>query len=305
MTELSIIILNYNTPELTINCLKSIVVAAAGLGEIEVIVVDNGSGDDSFDQIQNANIKYQNQNVKFKIIKSDKNLGFAGGNNFGLKEAGGKYVLFLNSDTILKSDALRVALAKIKTDTRIGAITANTTLANGQMDPDCHRGFPTPWASLTYFLGLEKLFPKTKLFGQYHQGFLDLTIDHEVPAGAGAFMLVPREVIDEVGDWDEQYFFYGEDLDFFYRIKQGGYKIIYIAKPLVVHYKGASSGLRRESKGVSTKANRIKVAKASIKAMEIFYKKFYSEKYPPWLTQFILLGIKLKGLTRIVYHYLK
>ena len=305
MTELSIIILNYNTPDLTINCLKSIVEASRGLGDIEVIVVDNGSGDGSVKQLKNLKIKNQNDRLKIKIIESGENRGFAGGNNYGLKDAGGKYVLFLNSDTILKPEALRVALDKIKSIPRIGAITANTVLANGKMDPDCHRGFPTPWASLTYFLGFERLFPNTKLFGQYHQGFLDLTADHEVPAGAGAFMLIPKTVINQVGTWDDNYFFYGEDLDFFYRIHNAGYKVVYIAKPLLTHFKGASSGLRRESKGVSTKANRVKVAKASIQAMEIFYKKFYVDKYPSWLTQFILLGIKVKGLTRIIYHYLK
>jgi GT2 family glycosyltransferase len=301
MIELSIIILNYNTPTLTIDCLESIVKASSEVGEIEVIVVDNGSGDDSVERLNKLKIK----NLKLKIVVSGANKGFAGGNNFGLKEATGKYILFLNSDTILKPDALRVAIEKIKSDPKIGAITANTTLANGQMDTDCHRGFPTPWASLTYFLGLEKFFPKTKLFGQYHQGFLDLTHDHEVPAGAGAFMLVPKTVIDQVGIWDEKYFFYGEDLDFFYRIHNAGYQVIYIATPLLTHFKGASSGLRHESKGISIKTNRIKVAKASIQAMEIFYKKFYADKYPKWLTQFILLGIKAKGLTRIVYHYLK
>jgi hypothetical protein len=135
---------------------------------------------------------------------------------------------------------------------------------------------------------------------------LNLNKDHLVDAGAGAFMLVPSKVIDQVGNWDESYFFYGEDLDFFYRIKKAGFKILFFAKPLLRHYKGASSGLRKESKEISQnkKENRILVAKASVKAMEIFYKKFYKDVYPFWLTAIVLGAIKIKGFFRMLKHYL-
>jgi GT2 family glycosyltransferase len=177
-------------------------------------------------------------------------------------------------------------------------------LASGEMDPDCHRGFPTPWASITYFSGLERLFPKSRIFGQYHQHYLNLNKVHEIDAGFGTFMMVRREVIDQVGGWDDQYFFYGEDLDYFYRIKKAGWKVMFYSKPLLTHHKGASSGLRKESRAVTraSRETRVKTAQESIRAMEIFYKKFYQDRYPRVITFLVVLGIKIKGLTRIFYH---
>jgi len=247
-------------------------------------------------------------NTKYNIhlIENQNNLGFAKGNNVGLTQATGKYILFLNSDTEVFPGSLSEAVDFMKNHPGVGALTAKTLLADGKMDPDCHRGFPTPWASITYFLGLEKLFPKSRLFGQYHKFFLDLNINHEIDAGAGAFMLIPRKVIDKIGAWDESYFFYGEDLDFNYRIKKAGFKVMFFAKPLLKHYKGASSGLRKESKNIAknSKENRIRVAKASAQAMEIFYKKFYKDIYPWWLTSLVLGAIRAKGIFRVLKHYL-
>jgi len=105
----------------------------------------------------------------------------------------------------------------------------------------------------------------------------------------------------------ENYFFYGEDLDFYYRIKKAGYKVMFYAKPLLKHHKGASSGLRKESKDIArnSKENRLLVAKSSVEAMEIFYKKFYQDQYPSWLTFLVLKAIKIKGGFRILKHKLQ
>jgi GT2 family glycosyltransferase len=298
--DLSIIILSYNTKELLKKCLQSFQKAKKNDYQIEVIVVDNASSDKSPEMVEK-------EFPQVKLIVSKKNLGYAGGNNLGLKKAQGEFLLFLNSDTEIDEEALIKMMKFMKDNPKIGASTPKTMLFSGGMDPDCHRGFPTPWASITYFLGLEKLFPKSKLFGQYHQFYLNLNKSHEIDAGFGTFMFVRKKALEAVGDWDEQYFFYGEDLDLFYRIKEAGWKIMFYPEPLVTHHKGASSGLRKESKGVArpSRETRIRVAKASIKAMEIFYKKFYQDKYPFWLTWVVLLGIRIKGGYRIVLHYFK
>lgn len=298
--DLSIIILNYNTKDLLSECLKSVEKAKTDGLSWETIVVDNASTDSS-----PAMVRKEFPEVSLR--ESKKNLGFAGGNNLGLKKALGRYILFLNSDTQIAPDALVKMIKFMEEDSRIGASTPKTMLFSGEMDPDCHRGFPTPWASTCYFLGLEKLFPKSKIFGQYHQFYLDLNKAHEIDAGFGTFMFVRRKALDKVGNWDESYFFYGEDLDLCYRIKKAGWKIMFYPELLATHHKGASSGLRRESKDVSQASQeiRIKVAKASIKAMEIFYEKFYKDKYPAWVTLLVILGIKVKGFFRIIYQYLK
>lgn len=298
--DLSVIIVSYNTRQLLGKCLRSVEKAIVPITHQEVIIVDNGSTDDSVKMVQR----------KFpwvKLVISKKNLGFAGGCNLGLKRATGKYILFLNSDTVVRPDAFKKMVNFMESDKTIGASTPKTMLFTGGMDPDCHRGFPTPWASICYFLGLEKLFPKSKIFGQYHKLYLNLDKVHEIDAGFGTFMFVRRQALDKAGYWDENYFFYGEDLDLSYRIKKAGYKVMFYPEPLVKHHKGASSGLRGESKKVTkaSRQTRIKAAKASIRAMEIFYKKFYQEKYPWWLTWFIIAGIKIKGFFRVGRHYLK
>lgn len=294
--ELSIIILSYNTKDLLEQCLESVY----QLPGSEIIVVDNASSDDSPEMVRK---KFP----RVRLICNKENLGFAGGNNTGLRLATGRYILFLNSDTKVKPEAIPGVMKYLEDNPKVGALTAKTLLPSGKMDSDCHRGFPTPWASITYFLGLEKLFPKSRLFDQYHKFYLNLNENHEIDAGAGAFMLIRREVIDKVGQWDENYFFYGEDLDFFFRIKKSGYLTLFYAQPVLTHYKGASSGLRKESRSIAknSRQNRIKVAKASVQAMEIFYKKFYKGIYPAWLTFIVLLAIKIKGFFRILSHYLR
>jgi GT2 family glycosyltransferase len=300
-TDLSVIILSYNTADFLKNCLNSVKKACqvASGTNIEIIVVDNASKDESV-----AMVKENFPGVK--LIKSRKNLGFSGGNNLGLARAQGQFVLFLNSDTEVAPHTFAKLIKYLARHPKVGAISAKTLLPSGELDPDCHRGFPHPWAALTYFLGLEKLFPRSLLFGQYHCFFKNLDQIHEIDAGAGAFMFVRAQTLQEVGAWDESYFFYGEDLDLFYRIKNAGWKIVFYPQALVTHYKGVSSGLRKESKKI-TKADRktrLKVAKASVQAMEIFYKKFYQNKYPRWLTRAVLTGIKIKGKVRIIKHCL-
>jgi len=323
--ELSVIILSYNTKELLKRCLESLLSAISyQLSAIEVIVVDNGSTDGSVEMLWEwrkgilstksikgtkgtAEISSPAGTARFKLIESKTNLGFAGGNNLGLKKARGRYILFLNSDTEVFAGSLKKAVKFMESDEKIGAMTPKALLYSGQMDPDCHRGFPTPWASLTYFLGLEKLFPKNRLFGQYHKLYEDLNKPHEIDAGFGTFMLIRREVYEKIGGWDESYFFYGEDLDYFYRIRQAGWKVMFYPEPLLNHHKGGSSGLRKESRKITpaSKETRIKTARASIKAMEIFYQKFYQEKYPVWLTFLVLTAIRIKGFFRILNHRLK
>ncbi|OGM64509.1 hypothetical protein A3A52_02925 [Candidatus Woesebacteria bacterium RIFCSPLOWO2_01_FULL_39_14] len=293
--KLSIVILSYNTKNLLRICLRSVKKAQKNGLILQVIVVDNASSDGSPEMIKK-------EFSWVELIVSKTNLGYAGGNNLGLKKVTGDYIIFLNSDVEIKNDGLTQVIEFMDRDKSIGAMTPRVDLYIGGMDPDCHRGFPTPWASLTFFLGLEKIFPRSRIFGRYHLGYLNLNEPHEIDAGFGTFMIVRKIVIDQVGNWDENYFFYGEDLDFFYRIKQSGWKVMFYPKVLSLHHKGASSGLRKESKKVA-RADReitIKTAKSSIKAWEVFYKKFYKGKYNLLTTLIVLTGIRLKGFLRIL-----
>lgn len=299
MPDLSIIIVNYNTRDLLKDCLLSIKKAVKPAKGLEVIVVDNASSDGSQEMV-----KQDFPNII--LVKNKKNKGFSAANNQGAKKASGKYLLFLNSDTKLSPRSLVKPLKYLRTHPQVGALTVKLVLANGQIDPDNHRGFPTPWTAITHFSGLNRLFPKSKIFNNYFQSYKDFSKIHKIELPAGSYLMMPEKLFRRLKGWDESYFFYGEDIDLSYRIHQKGYDIVYYPKVEVIHLKGASSGLRKETEKIvkAPKANRIKVAKASIRAMEIFYKKFYAKKYPKWLTSFVLFGIRLRGQFRILKHQL-
>ena len=299
MTSLSIIIVSYNTKDLLRDCLKSILKALPHKGDLEIIIVDNASKDESVAMIE-ADFP------QVRLIKNSKNLGFAAANNLGAKKATGSYLLFLNSDTKLSPYALVKPLKFIKTHPDVGAITVKLILPDGSLDKDNHRGFPTPWTALTHFSGLSRLFPASPLLNNYYQSYRNLNAIHTLDVAAGSFLMMPMSLFNKIGGWDESYFFYGEDIDLCFRIHQAGKKIIYYPKVTVLHYKGASSGLRKESKKIAKppKETRVKVARASIQAMEIFYKKFYRDKYPGIITWLVLTGIKFKGYFRVLKHQL-
>lgn len=299
MISLSIVIVSFNTKDLLQDCLKSIYNSIPPKGGLEVIVVDNNSQDGSVAMVKD----------KFPqviLVESDKNLGFAAANNLGVKKSQGQYLLFLNSDTKLSPYSLVKPLKFIKTHPDVGAITVKLVLADGSLDKDNHRGFPTPWTALTHFAGLSRIFPRSSLFNNYYQSYRNLDRIHSLDVAAGSFLLMSASLFHKIGGWDETYFFYGEDIDLCFRIHQANKKIIYYPKVTVLHYKGASSGLRKESAQIAKppKATRIKVAQSSIKAMEIFYKKFYKNKYPTIITGLVLAGIRLKGYFRVLKHQL-
>jgi len=292
--ELAIIIINYNTRDLLDDCLASIFRADHPKDGLQVVVVDNGSVDDSMDLVAQ---KYP----AVVTIQNSENLGFAKGNNLGVKASDARYLLFLNSDTVVKRYSLVKPLKYLKTHPRIGAITIRLFLKDGTIDYDNHRGFPTPWTSVTKFLGLAKIFPQSTFFNGYYLGFQKLDKIHQIPVAAGSYLMMPTKLFKDIGMWDETYFFYGEDIDLCFRVNQAGYKIIYYPKVTTLHLRGASSGLRKENAktAVSSKANRIKVAKSSTNAWKIFYKKFYSKKYPFFVTALVLTGIAIKGKLRV------
>jgi hypothetical protein len=293
--DLSIIIVNYKTKDLTLQTLDSVFKAEPPPGKMEVILVDNASNDGTVSAVRN-------RFPQVKIIVNQKNLGFAGANNQGMRQAKGRFVLLLNSDTIIQKDTL-VKMVKFMTDNlQVGLATCRVELFHGGIDPASHRGFPTPWAALTYYLGLEKLFPRSKLFSQYHQGWKDLTKTHEIDSPVGAFFFLRRQALRQVGLLDEAFFMYGEDIDLAYRIKQAGWQVIYTPITKITHLKGASGLKKKEGDKITSKAKeqRIRTTKNFFKAMKIFYKKHYQKKYFFLLRWLVFLGIDCVKTIRII-----
>ena len=292
--ELSIVILNYNTRDFLKQCLESTGKRQKGGYEIETIVVDNASNDDSSQMVER-------EFPDVKLIVNKRNLGFSAGNNKGVAQTRGEYLLFLNPDTIVPKETLKRMVDFMKTNPGMGAATCRVDLANGQLDEACHRGFPTPWRAFCHFSGLEKLFSNSRFFAGYTLGFLPLDKVHEIDSGTGAFLLVRRKAGEAVNWWDEDYFWYGEDLDFCYKLKERGWKIFYNPEVKITHYKGISSGIKKHTAGISTatKETKKKAALASTQAMRIFYQKHYFSKYPKLISWLILWGVNFLERKRL------
>ncbi|PIR99137.1 glycosyl transferase family 2 [Candidatus Collierbacteria bacterium CG10_big_fil_rev_8_21_14_0_10_44_9] len=290
----SVIILNYNAEKFLRETLKSVQMQKKIT--VETIVVDNNSTDGS-----KSMVKKEFKDVRW--VQRDTSLGFSAGNNAGLPFVHSDVVLFLNPDaSFTKPTDLKMCLEKLESDDKIGALTARVNLVlTGGIDETCHRGFPTPWASFTHFSGLSKLFPNVPFFNQYTKRYLGYTTQHEIEAVGGMFMLMRKEVGEQVGWWDENYPLYGEDIDFCYRIHQAGYHNLYWPKVTVLHYKGVTTGMSKQSAIVSTaKKDTIRRVKGwSIQAMEIFYRKHYVKKYPFFINWLVFLGIRLMKFRRV------
>ena len=297
--DLSIIVVSYNTRQLLDDCLRSLYAAEAPPGGMEIIVVDNASADGSPEMVRQ---RYP----QARLIVSDENRGYSAANNLGSAAATGDTLLFLNSDTVVAADALVRPLRYLQDHPAAGALTVRLVYPTGERDPDNHRGFPTPWNAFCHFTLLSRLFPNSPRFNGYFRSYEDFSAVHPVPVIAGSYMMMPRALDRQLGGWDETYFFYGEDIDYCYRIHEAGYQIIYYPLVEVVHYKGASSGLRKESADIARppKATRVRVAEESVRAMRVFYRKFYSDKYPRPVTAFVLAGIQVRGWARILKHRL-
>ena len=254
--HLSVIIVNYNVKHFLEQCLFSVQKACLGI-DAEIIVVDNNSTDGS-----RAFLEPAFPAVRF--IWNSSNDGFAKANNQGLAQAKGEYILFLNPDTILSEDSIENCLSFFKQHKEAGALGIKMIDGSGKFLKESKRAFPSPLTSLFKLSGLAVLFPRSKIFARYHMGHLSENENHEVDVLAGAFMMIPKKVLTEIGNFDEHFFMYGEDVDLSYRIQKAGYKNYYFAKSPIIHFKGES-----------TKRGSLNYVRLFYKAMNLFVKKHY------------------------------
>ncbi|HVZ96778.1 MAG TPA: glycosyltransferase family 2 protein [Chitinophagaceae bacterium] len=274
--QLSVIIVNYNVKYFLEHCLGSVEKAAKNI-ETEIFVVDNNSADGS-----QPFFKDKFPGVRF--IWNEKNEGFSKANNRALALATGEYILFLNPDTLVAEDAFEKCISFIKTKNNAVACGVKMINGSGVFLKESKRGFPSPVTSFYKLSGLSRLFPRSKVFGKYHLGFLDENATHEVDVLAGAFMMVPKKILDKTGGFDEDFFMYGEDIDLSYRIQQAGYKNFYFAETCVIHFKGESTN--KES---------LKYVKLFYNAMSIFARKHLGSAKAGIYNFFIQLAIYFRA----------
>jgi GT2 family glycosyltransferase len=270
---LSVVIVSFECRELLLRCLESLDAERARLA-LEVIVVDNASQDGTVDAVAE-------RCPWVRLHPSAENRGFAWASNRGLELATGSHLLLLNPDTIVPPGALSSALEAFEARPEVGMLGCKLVQPGGSLDHACKRGFPTPLSSLYHFVGLSRLFPRNRRFAQYTAGQVDPGVPSVVDAVNGAFMLVRRPALEEVGPLDERYWLYMEDLDWCYRFHERGWPVLYWPFVEVIHAKGGSSGHPR----------RWRTNYAFHRGMWLFYQTHYAPTRPGAVSFLVWLAV--------------
>jgi len=281
---LSVIIVNYNVREFLQHALISVQKAMKGIRG-EIIVVDNASDDGSVEMVKR---KFPS----VRLITSKINLGFAKANNLAIREAVGRHLLLLNPDTVVQEDTFSAMLKFFDDNPDVGLAGCKILNPDGSFQRSCRRSFPTPWVAFTKISGLSNLFPQSRLFGKYNLTYLSEDETYEIDAVSGSFMMLRREVVEDVGGLDEEYFMYGEDLDWCYRIQKAGWKIYYVPATKIIHYKGES-----------TRRSNIDEIKTFYEAMHLFVKKHIGRS---WIAiVFLRLAITLSSRLAMLREFIR
>ena len=257
---ISIIIVNYNVRDYLDNCLNSIYKSKL-IKNIEIIVVDNDSSDNSAQMVIE---KHPNIN----LIQNKTNFGFSKAVNQGIKISSGKYLLLLNPDTVLEKNTLNILINYMENNKSVGMCGPKILNSDGTLQLSCKRSFPTPIVAFPKLIGLDKLFPKNKWVGRYNLTYLDENQCHSVDAISGSFMFIRKQILNEVGFLDEEFFMFGEDLDLCFRIKKYNYQIHYVPTTQIIHFKGES-----------VKSVPLESIKWFYNAMDLFVNKHFSSKH--------------------------
>ncbi len=284
--QLSVIIVNYNVKYFLEQCLCSVIKACKNI-DAEIFAVDNNSTDGSREFLAS---KFTTIN----FIWNKENTGFAKANNQVLAQARGQFILFLNPDTIVPEDCFEKCIQFFESHTQAGALGIRMIDGTGKFLKESKRAFPSPLTSLYKLSGLTKLFPHSKTFAQYHLGHLPENENHEVDVLAGAYMMVPKNILDKTGSFDETFFMYGEDVDLSYRIQKAGYKNYYFAEETIIHFKGES-----------TKKGSLNYVKMFYSAMSLFVKKHYSGSRAGLFNFLIQIAIFLRAILAVAAKFLQ
>jgi GT2 family glycosyltransferase len=287
-----VVVLNYRTPNLTISAVEHLLDSQLPDRKIATWIVDNNSGDDSVTRIQE-------HFPDLPVISSHRNLGFAGGNNLALRQIlatvptdadrDDTFVLLLNSDVEVSPDALARCVAFMEAHPDAAVVGPKVLMPDGRLDLACRRGFPTPARAFWKLTGLSRRYPDNPRFTGYNLTHLDEDMTTEVDSVVGAFMLVRLRAIDQAGLLDDEFFMYGEDLDWAYRIKASGWRVFYVPEARVLHLKGASS--RRQS---------YRMIYEFYRAMWLFHRKHYAAHSRFLLNWLVLAGIVVRGTLAMV-----
>lgn len=278
---ISIVLVTYHSLDVLPNCMASLERCDVA-SDCEIVAVDNASTDGTFQWLEAYVARVQHPFVRVTCRQLDANHGYAFANNRALEIAQGDFLLLLNPDTVVVPNAISKVMSRLQENGRIGAAGCRLVLPDARLDRACRRSFPTLWNSLARLSGLSLLFPRVRPLSSYNLTYLDDRGSYEVDSLSGAFMLVPRRVYERVGDLDESYFMYGEDIDWCYRIKQDGYKVWYEGTVQVLHLKGGNGGKRS-----------VASLRSFYDTMLVYYKKHHAKHYPAFVQTLLVVALNL------------
>lgn len=258
--DITVIIVSYNVCSYIEQCLQSVFSAQAGLS-LEIFIVDNASTDGSPETLRRR--FPEKEHPELHIIANGRNVGFGRANNQAVAQARGRYVLFLNPDTMLTEHTLRDCFDFATSHPDLGALGVMMLNSNGSFAFESRRGLPTPWTAFCKMSGLSSLFPRSRTFGRYYMRYLDEHLPSEVEIVSGAFMMLPRTALEAHGGFDKRFFMYGEDIDLSHRMQLAGLRNYYLPTP-ILHYKGES-----------TRKNTFRYVHVFYGAMLLFFQKYY------------------------------
>jgi GT2 family glycosyltransferase len=275
--SLSIVIVNYNTERLLRSCLESVYAGANGT-PMDIWVVDNNSRDGSVPMLKSMF-------PVVKVIVNPTNVGFSRANNAAISQSRSDYVLLLNPDTLIIEDAIERMVKFMNEHPEVGIAGCKVLNRDGTLQLACRRSIPTPKVAFYRLTGLSRLFPGNKTIARYNMTYQSPQQTHEVDAVSGAFLMIRRQVVEEIGLLDERFFMYGEELDWCLRAKRAGWTVAYYPHAQIIHYKGES-----------TKYNSRKAALEFYRAMYLFHKKHFAKDCPAVVNGLIYIGIFAKAL---------
>lgn len=274
--KISIIVVNFNAEKLLKECLESLYRETQDTS-FDVWVVDNNSRDDSVRMVRE-------DFPEVNRIENDDNLGFSKANNQAITGSASDYILLLNPDTVVRDRAIDRMVAFMDAHPDVGISGCRVLNKDGSLQPACRRSVPTPKVAFYHLSGLSKLFPNSMIMAKYNLTYLDPDQSHEVDAVSGAFLLIRRAVVDQIGLLDEVFFIYGEDVDWCVRAKNAGWKVMYHPEAEILHYKGGCS------------ANSRRTTYEFYRAMYLFHRKHFAKDHSPVTNLLICTGIVIRAM---------
>jgi len=282
--DVSIIIVNWNTKDLLQHCLASIYEQTVNI-DYEIIVVDNCSEDGSAEMVKS----------EFKqviLIQNKENRGFAAANNQAIAIAKGRYILLLNSDTIVLDKAIEKTISFADAHPQSGVIGCRVLNPDGSMQPTCFM-FPSILNMMLESTYLYKIFPKNRFFGRQQMTWWDRNNVRCVEVVTGCFMLVRREAIEQVGVMDEHFFIYGEETDWCYRFKKNGWKVMFTPIGQIIHYVGQSTSKIPVAMIIQLRLSLLKFIKKHYSGSSLLIARFltalfFALRLPIWFIAFLL-----------------